>query len=164
MSLHSFFSPKGKPDYPETRILITKNKEAFDFYPHDTYFINRNKAQLKNLYKQVKEKHKKQATDPYYTITIMDKVYNEYFMNNPEVLEILKEFNTSKDVEELKILRTEAQIKRIFSLKNLAKKDKKLLYDQMIYEFTPEKNYHELNYSEELTKFLIKNKEKFLKE
>lgn len=163
MSLYTSFAPKKPPILTETRTLITKNKEQFDFFPHDRHFIERNKADLKNLYKTVKEKHKKQSTNPYYTITIMNKVYNEYFMNNPEVMEILKEFNSNKDVDELKILRTEAQIKRIFAIKSLAKRERKLLYDQMMYEFCPEKNYHELNYCEELTQFLIKHKEDFLK-
>ena len=164
MSLHSYISEKSQMEYSETRKLIIKNKETFNFYQDSKTFIVRNKCQLKNLSKKVKEKHKIQATNPYYTITIMNKVYNEYFMNNPEILEILKEFNSTKSLDDLKVVRTESQMKRIFALKNIAQKERKLLYDQMVYEFNPEKKYHDLKYSQELTDFLIKNKKNFLKE
>ncbi len=165
MSLYSSFSPKTEPKFTaETKTLITRNKKAFNFYQDTHSFIDKNKIELKNLYKKVKEKHKIQATDPYYMITIMNKVYNEYFMQNPEILDILKEFNTNKSIEELKLVRTQAQINRIFALKSLAKKERKLIYYQMIYEFNPLKNYHDLNYSEDLTEFLKKNEKIFLKE
>lgn len=164
MSLRNKLSPKNQIYYPETPKIILENKQKFDFFQDKKTFIDRNKLQLKNLSKKAKEKQKHHATNPYYTITIMNKIYNEYFMNNPEVLEILQEFNTNKNVEELKILRTQEQIKRIFSIKNMSQKDRKLLYDQMIYEFNPLKKYHETIYCEKLTEFLLKNKVKFIKE
>lgn len=164
MRFGNTLSPSPKNFHPETRLLILQNKKDFDFFQDTKSFIDRNKIQLKNLSKKAKEKQKMHATNPYYTITIMNKIYNEYFMNNPEVLDILREFNTTKGVEELKIIRTQEQIKRIFLIKSLGKKDRKLLYDQMVYEFNPIKQYHDLNYCQNLTEFLNKNKGKFLKE
>lgn len=146
----------------QAEMLLTA-KKTYNFEQDKNFYIKKNVKELKNLSKKVKEKRIKRELNPYYTISVMNKIYNEYFFNNLEIGDILKEDKNNINLEQLKYKRTKSQIERVFKIKGLADKERKLLYNQMLFEFDPEKLYYNYEYSKEIYNFLILNENRFCK-
>lgn len=138
---------------------IAKNNSLF--LKKDS-LIKKNINEVKKMTVKNREKFKNKEKKPFYTISVMSKVSNEYFFNNLKLNEIVDENVT--DLKALKVNRTKKQIKNVFGIKTLSAKERKLLFKQMVFEFEPERGNFEREYCWEISEFLKKNQENFLME
>lgn len=168
----SFFGNTGslfKRKEPDLDLQVQSSIEHFGeiaksnslFLKKDS-LIRKNISEVKKFTLKNRERFKNKEKKPYYTISVMSKVSNEYFFNNLKLDQIVD--GNVTDLQLLKVNRTKKQIKNVFRIKTLSEKERKLLFKQMVFEFEPERGNYEKEYCWEISGFLKKNEESFLKE
>lgn len=138
-----------------------ENYQIFDGGKKNMY-IERNRRDVifnrANKYGKQRKSHKQEAK---MTLDNFLKLQKEFYFENPEMKEWAKEANIEEEIEDVKKARVKKHINKIFLDMNLDTKDKKLIFKQLLFEFHPDKNFHEPQFSSDIFNYLQENKKFF---